>query len=106
MAVDFNFIRYANCWEDANLLLDVLDIEKKTGLSVLSGGDNTLAMLIKNPKKIVAFDINKTQIHLFNLKKAGFKNLDYDELIDLLGIYGTSRSYSLFLTLDGKMEEE
>ena len=36
MAVDFNFIRYANCWEDANLLLNVLDIENKVGLSVLS----------------------------------------------------------------------
>lgn len=106
MTADFNFIRYANCWEDANLLLGALDIENRVGLSVLSGGDNTLAMLIKNPKRIVAFDVNKTQIHLFNLKKAGFKYLDYDELIDLLGVNDMSRSYDLFLTLEGRMEEE
>lgn len=103
---DFDFIRYANCWEDANLLLDALDIEDKVGLSVLSGGDNTIAMLIKNPKKIVAFDINETQIHLFNLKKAGFQYLNYDELMDLLGIYDTSKSYDLFLKLEGKMKAE
>ena len=102
---DFSFIRYANCWEDTNILLDALEIEGKVGLSVLSGGDNTLALLIKNPKKIVAFDINETQIHLFNLKKAGFKVFDYSDLIALLGIYDTSRSYDLFLKLEGKMDE-
>lgn len=82
----FNFIRYANCWEDANLLLESLDIEGKTGISVLSGGDNTLAMLLKNPKKIAAFDINETQIYLFELKRAGFLNLNHQGLLTLLGI--------------------
>lgn len=101
---DFNFIRYANCWEDANLLLDALDITNKTGLSVLSGGDNTLAMLLKNPQKIVAFDINETQIHLFNLKKAGIKYLCYDDFVSLLGVYNTSKSYKIFQTLKDKME--
>lgn len=103
---DFNFVRYANCWEDANILLDALDVGGKVGLSVLSGGDNTLAMLINNPKKIVAFDINETQIHLFNLKKAGFKNFDYKNLLALLGIYDTSKSYELFLKLKDKMDED
>lgn len=102
---DFNFVRYANCWEDANILLDALEIENKVGLSVLSGGDNTLAMLIKEPKKIVAFDINETQIHLYNLKKAGFQYLSYDDMISLLGVYDTSKSYDLFLGLEGKMDQ-
>ncbi len=101
----FSFIRYANCWEDANLLIKALDIEGKTGLSVLSGGDNTLALLLKNPKKIVAFDVNKTQIHLFNLKKAGIKYLDYDDFLKLLGVYDKTESYYLFLSLKGKMEQ-
>ena len=89
----FNFIRYANCWEDANLLLEALDIEGKTGISVLSGGDNTLAMLLKNPKKIVAFDINETQIYLFELKRAGFLNLNHRGLLTLLGISDEKRHW-------------
>ncbi len=102
----FDFIRYANCWEDANLLLKTLDIDGKTGLSVLSGGDNTLAMLLRNPKKITAFDINKKQIYLFNLKRAGIRNYSYDDFISLLGVYDTRKSYDLFLSLKGKMDEE
>lgn len=102
----FDFIRYANCWEDTNNLFEALDIENKTGLSVLSAGDNTLALLIKNPKKVVAFDINKTQIYLFNLKKAGFQNLSYEDLISLLGVYETKKSYELFLSLENNMDKE
>ena len=49
----FDFIRYANCWEDTNNLFEALDIENKTGLSVLSAGDNTLALLIKNPTALL-----------------------------------------------------
>lgn len=102
----FDFIRYANCWEDANILMEALDINGKVGVSVLSGGDNTLAMLTQNPQRIIAFDINKTQIHLFNLKKAGIKEFNYEDFITLLGVYNTEKSYELFLSLRGKMEKD
>ena len=29
---DFSFIRYANCWEDTNILIDALDVTDKTGI--------------------------------------------------------------------------
>ena len=102
----FNFIRYSNCWEDTDNLLKSLNIENNIGLSILSAGDNTLAMLLKNPKKIIAFDLNPTQIYLFKLKVAGFKYLKYDELIDLLGIYNTNKSYNMFLKIKDKLDKE
>ena len=102
----FDFIRYSNCWEDTNNLLESLDIENNIGLSVLSAGDNTFSLLLKNPKKIVAFDINKTQIYLFNLKKAGIENLEYEDLLCLLGISNINKSYDIFLTLEQYMDKE
>ena len=47
--VDFSAIRYAQCWEDADILLEALDIQEgDTCLSIASGGDNTLAMLTRD----------------------------------------------------------
>lgn len=82
---DFTFIRYANCWEDSNNLLKCLDSNKKI-LSICSAGDNTISLLLNNPQKIVAFDINKTEIYLLKLKIAAFKKLSYEEILILLGI--------------------
>lgn len=83
----WNIIRYANCWEDADILIKALDIsETDTGLSIISGGDNTLALLTKNPKSLVALDVNPYQIYVFELKMACFRTLDYDTTLKFLGI--------------------
>ena len=43
---DFSRIRYAQCWEDADVLLDALDVQPgDTCLSIASAGDNSLALL-------------------------------------------------------------
>ena len=46
----FDRIRYANCWEDADILLEAMAI-KPGGfyLSVSSAGDNRLSLLSGNP---------------------------------------------------------
>ncbi len=83
----FSFIRYSNCWEDTDILLCGLDIkEGERGLSICSGGDNTLSMLTKNPREIVAFDLNLTQLYCLEFKIAAFKALDYHKLLCLLGV--------------------
>lgn len=83
----FSFIRYSNCWEDTQILLDALQIqENETGVSVASAGDNTLAMLMNNPAKVYAFDLNKTQLFCLELKMACFKNLPYEETLMFLGV--------------------
>lgn len=84
---DFSFIRYSNCWEDTNILLEALDIRKgETGISVASAGDNTLAMLIKEPERIYAFDLNPTQLYCCELKMACFRCLSYKDMLTLLGV--------------------
>ena len=48
-------IKSSQSWEDFEILSEALKIgEKDTVLSVLSGGDNTISFLTKNPKKIYA----------------------------------------------------
>lgn len=102
----FDFIRYSNCWEDTENLLHSLDMKGKKGVSILSAGDNTLALLLADPEKITAFDLNPTQIHLFYLKKAGFQTLSHEQLLELLGVNGTAKSRERFLSLKGIMDPE
>ncbi len=99
---DFSFVRYANCWEDTENLIKSLDENKKI-LSICSAGDNTLGMLTKNPKSIIAFDINETQLNLLRLKISAFKNLSYEEILILLGI-NKGNSFEIFKRLEKNLD--
>ena len=53
----FDKIRYAQCWEDADILLEALDIEPgHTCLSIASAGDNTLALAGAGAGRVIAVD--------------------------------------------------
>lgn len=80
----FDKIRYANCWEDPELLLESFDIGKKY-ISIASGGDNSLSLLVKNPEIVYAVDLSIPQIACCELKKYAVKFLDYDTFLKLLG---------------------
>ena len=50
-------IQYAQCWEDPRTLLQGLNItEEDDVLSIASAGDNTFAILLENPRSVVAVD--------------------------------------------------
>ncbi len=73
-------------------MLDALGIhEGEIGISVASAGDNTLAMLLKNPRRIYAFDVNPTQLFCCELKMACFSCLSYTETLTLLGVKNGER---------------
>jgi len=79
-------LRYAQCWEDADLLLDALDVQPHhTCLSIASGGDNTLALLSRGPQRVIALDFNPAQIACLELKVAAFAQLSHPELLVLVG---------------------
>ncbi|MBX9450241.1 MAG: BtaA family protein [Taibaiella sp.] len=49
--VAFDFIRYANCWEDADILLKGLHPAKGSSiLSIGSAGDNSFSLLSTQPR--------------------------------------------------------
>lgn len=88
----FDKIRYANCWEDPELLLESFGSGKY--ISIASAGDNSLSLLVKNPEVVYAVDLSIPQIACCELKKYAIKFLDYDTFLKLLG----------FKTCDNRLE--
>jgi S-adenosylmethionine-diacylglycerol 3-amino-3-carboxypropyl transferase len=83
---DFSGIRYAQCWEDADVLLEALDIQPGACcLSIASAGENTLALLTRDPGKVLAIDLSPAQLHVLALRVAAYRALAYDEMLGFLG---------------------
>jgi S-adenosylmethionine-diacylglycerol 3-amino-3-carboxypropyl transferase len=100
-------IKYANCWEDADVLLKSSGIkEGGVFLSIASGGDNTIALLTRNPSRIIAIDMNLAQLFLCELKIEAFRQLDYAQLLGFLGIYNQSDRLNLYSLLSSGLSEE
>jgi S-adenosylmethionine-diacylglycerol 3-amino-3-carboxypropyl transferase len=73
---DFSGLRYAQCWEDADILLEALDIRPgQTCLSIASAGDNTLAMLARAPARVIALDMSQAQLAALELRVAAYREL-------------------------------
>lgn len=87
----FDAIRYANCWEDPQLLLRAADLRDKRCLSIASGGDNSFSLLAAAPREVVAFDLNPAQLALCELKAAAIRTLDYGEFLQFLGFRPSPR---------------
>lgn len=95
--VEFDFIRYANCWEDADLLTHALAIKPgERILSIASAGDNSFALLAFSPEIVVAVDVNPIQLYLCDFKKAAFQLNSHDEFLELLGFTSSSRRKQLY----------
>ncbi len=95
--MDFSIIRYANVWEDLGLLRTGLGItESDHVLSVTSGGDNALGLLLFDPASVTAIDLSPAQNHLMELKTAAIRRLDYEEFIGLLGMTRHADPITLF----------
>lgn len=93
----FRKIGYSSCWEDAAILQQALQIGPGDRvLSILSGGCNTLSLLIHDPASITALDMNLSQICLLRLKMAAFRTLDHGELLELVGVRDSERRLALY----------
>lgn len=83
---DFSQIRYAQCWEDADILLSALNIKPgDTCVAIASAGDNALAMLAKSPARVIALDLNPAQLACLELRVAAYRCLSHPELLMLIG---------------------
>lgn len=94
---DFSLIRYAQCWEDADILLDALDVQPDhVCLSIASAGDNTLALLSKGPARVIALDLNPAQLACLALRVAAYRELEHAELLELVGSRPSRRRPALY----------
>lgn len=86
---DFSQIRYAQCWEDADILLEALDIQPgDCCVSIASAGDNALAMLSRAPGRLAALDLSPAQLACLELRVAAYRELEHSELLLLVGSTG------------------
>jgi S-adenosylmethionine-diacylglycerol 3-amino-3-carboxypropyl transferase len=93
---DFSGIRYAQCWEDADVLLEALDIRPgHVCLSIASAGDNTLSMLSRGPARVVALDLSPAQLACLELRVAAYRELGHGELLELIGSCASDRRAEL-----------
>jgi S-adenosylmethionine-diacylglycerol 3-amino-3-carboxypropyl transferase len=96
-AADFSGIRYAQCWEDADVLLEALDPRPgETVLSICSAGDNTLSLLSRGPARVVALDLSPAQLRCLELRVAAYRELDHAGLLELLGSRPSARRAALY----------
>lgn len=95
--VDFSDIRYGQCWEDADILLEALDIRPgDVCVSIASAGDNTLAMVGRGPASVIAIDLSPAQLACLELRIAAYRALDHEELLELVGSRPSRRRRQLY----------
>lgn len=96
-AADFTAIRYAQCWEDADVLVEALAPRPgQTLVSIASAGDNTLALLIGRPARVIAVDLSAAQLACLELRVAAYRALTHDELLELVGSRPSRRRRALY----------
>jgi S-adenosylmethionine-diacylglycerol 3-amino-3-carboxypropyl transferase len=90
-------IRYAQCWEDTEILRSALKINPDDDVvSIASGGDNSLALLLDGPRSLVAVDSNPAQIFLVEIKKKAIEQFSHPEFTCFLGARNGSNRLKLY----------
>lgn len=105
--VKFDILRYANCWEDAEILIQGLQPQEGSKiLSIGSAGDNSFSLLTTNPELVVAVDINKIQLHLIELKRSCIKNFLRKDTLSFLGFLPSDEREAQFNSIKNDLTDE
>jgi S-adenosylmethionine-diacylglycerol 3-amino-3-carboxypropyl transferase len=101
----FNLL-FGMSWEDPASDRRALGIVPgETLMTVTSGGCNTLTLLLEDPGRIYAVDINPTQSYLLELKCAAIRRLDCDSVRAFLGLAPSDDRLEVFERLCGDLSD-
>jgi S-adenosylmethionine:diacylglycerol 3-amino-3-carboxypropyl transferase len=79
-------VLYGQVWEDADVMLEALDVRPgDVCLSIASAGDNALALLTRQPSRVIAIDRSEVQLFCLELRVAAYRTLEHHELLALVG---------------------
>ncbi len=105
--VQLEELLFTQSWEDPRLDRQAFALAPGAKIAtVASGGCNTLTFLLDDPAWILAFDYNATQVHTVQLKKIAIAELDYGELLELLGVRTSDRRADLLARLSPQLSDE
>lgn len=98
--VELTELLFGMSWEDPASDRRAMAVQPGDILTtVTSGGCNTLTLLLEDPARIYAVDINSSQSHLLELKCAAVRHLTYDELRAFLGVTPSGERLTTFSRL-------
>ncbi|MBT0955926.1 DUF3419 family protein [Alphaproteobacteria bacterium KMM 3653] len=91
---DFDIIRYAQLWEDGDVLCAAMgDVAGQRLVSICSAGDNALALLTLDPAEVIAVDLSPAQLACLQLRIGAYSSLSHPEFLRLMGARpGTDRA--------------
>ena len=93
----FTQLGYSTCWEDPDMLRCALAVKDQDRvLSITSGGDLSIGLLLDNPFHIVSIDLNPVQNYLLELKLACFRELEHHKMLSFLGVYPSSDRLTMY----------
>jgi S-adenosylmethionine-diacylglycerol 3-amino-3-carboxypropyl transferase len=105
--VDFELIRYANCWEDPELLLSAFDIDSDSQIvSIASGGDNCFSLVSKSPGMVIAVDVSRVQLFLVELKKISIQHFTREEYLSFAGFVDAENRLDYYDRIKDKLNIE
>ena len=104
---DFSGIRYAQCWEDADILVEALNVAPgKSVVSIGSAGDNTFSLVSRAPKKVYVLDLSPAQLACVDFRKGAYEVLDYEQFLELLGIKANAHRLDLYQKIRASLAPE
>jgi len=93
----FDQIRYAQLWEDADVLNAALGEQRgNTLVSICSAGDNALGMLLLDPARVITIDLSPAQVACLRMRVAAYRALDHQGFVELMGSRPSTRRGALF----------
>ncbi len=88
----FDAVRYAQVWEDADILCEALRIQPSdTVVSIASAGDNAFALLAEGAERVIAVDMNPAQLVCVRFRQAAYAKLKHDEFLEVMGSRASHR---------------
>lgn len=105
--VQLSKLIFTHNWEDPAIDERALQLKEGDSLfTITSGGCNSLGFLRFKPSAIYCVDINPAQNYLVELKKAAFKELDYETCCAFLGLTPCTSRKEIFVSLQKNISEE
>jgi len=88
---------FSQSWEDPESDRRALQLRSGNSLfCITSGGCNALGFLLQDPRVVYAVDINPSQSHLLELKRAALRRLPFPRLHEFLGLRPSSERKEVF----------
>ena len=93
---DFSRIRYAMCWEDADILVEALRPRGRVCAGIGSAGDNSFSLLAAGAAAVHVAEMNPAQVACIELRRAAYLRLDHAGFLEALGVRGSERRGELY----------